>query len=47
MDAGLSVHYGYCEERQVAFVYCDDGSSVPLLKHTKPGPTPVTSGTTD
>lgn len=40
-------HYGYCEERQIGVVHVEDGVVVPLLKHTKPGPTPVTSGTTD
>lgn len=39
--------YRYCQDRQVAFVQTDDGSAVPLLKHTKPGPTPITSGYPD
>lgn len=47
MDADLSLHYGYCADRQVGLVYSDDGTAVPLLKHTRAGPTPVTSGTTD
>jgi hypothetical protein len=47
MDVEVSWPYQYCPERQVAFVRCDDGSMVPYLKHTKPGPTPVTSGTVD
>ena len=47
MDADLSSHYGYCQSQQVAVVYSDGGLTVPLLKHTRPGPTPVTSGTTD
>lgn len=47
MDAEVHWPYRYCEDRQVALVHDDDGSAVPLLKHTKPGPTPVTSGTVD
>jgi hypothetical protein len=47
MDVELDWPYRYCEDRQVAFVHSDDGSRVPYLKHTKPGPTPVTSGNTD
>lgn len=47
MDAPGSWPYRYCEDRQVAFVVSDDGSAVPLLKHTTPGPTPVTSGFPD
>ncbi|HKR48207.1 MAG TPA: hypothetical protein VJT72_01285 [Pseudonocardiaceae bacterium] len=47
MDVELDWPYRYCEDRQVAFVHGDDGSAVPFLKHTKPGPTPITSGTTD
>jgi hypothetical protein len=47
MDAEVRWPYRYCPERQVALVHLDDGSAVPLLKHTKPGPTPVTSGTVD
>ncbi len=47
MDVDPGVHYQYCEERQIALVRSGDGAVVPLLRHTKPGPTPVTSGTTD
>ncbi|MGH3917014.1 MAG: hypothetical protein ACRDTC_26925, partial [Pseudonocardiaceae bacterium] len=47
MDADLSLRYGYCADRQVGLVYSEDSAALPLLKHTKPGPTPVTSGTTD
>lgn len=47
MDVDLSVHYGYCADRQTALVHSADGSTVPLLSHTRPGPTPVTSGFPD
>jgi hypothetical protein len=47
MDVDLGVHYRYCPERQVSSVLSAEGSYEPLLKHTQPGPTPVTSGTTD
>jgi hypothetical protein len=40
-------HYGYCEERQIGVVHIQDGLVLPLLKHTQPGPTPVTSGNPD
>ncbi|MGH3887255.1 MAG: putative ATP-grasp-modified RiPP [Pseudonocardiaceae bacterium] len=41
--------YTYCHERQVALIYDEDGSPVPLLKHTQPGatPSPGTSATPD
>jgi len=39
--------YGYCEKRQIGTVHVGEGLTVPLLKHTKPGPTPVTSGGPD
>jgi putative ATP-grasp target RiPP len=35
----------YCHERQIAMVYDEDGSLVPLLRHTKPGATPPTDTT--
>jgi hypothetical protein len=35
----LGTYYGYCEDRQVGLVRDDDGSMVPLLRHTRPGPT--------
>lgn len=47
VDAPLDWSYRYCEDRQVAFVHGIEGSVMPLAKHTRPGPTPVTSGTTD
>lgn len=47
LDVDLGVHYRYCPQRQVSLVMTDDGAFEPLLKHTQPGPTPVTSGTTD
>lgn len=47
MDVDLGAHYRYCPERQVSLVLSDDGSFEPLLKHTNPGPTPVTSGYSD
>jgi hypothetical protein len=39
--------YGYCEELQIGVVHVQEGLRVPLLKHTAPGPTPITSGTPD
>lgn len=46
LDTPPTWRYIYCHERQVALVYDEDGSLVPLLKHTKPGATPgaTTSG---
>jgi putative ATP-grasp target RiPP len=42
---GLGPRYEYCEIRQIAVVHGDDGSVVPLSRHTKPGATePQTSG---
>lgn len=46
-EADLGQYYGYCEDRQAAVVRTEDGSMVPLLGHTRPGPTPVTSGFSD
>ena len=35
-----SLYYRYCPDRQIAVVHRDDGGPVvPMLKHTKPGPT--------
>jgi len=41
--------YTYCPERQIALVHDGDGSLIPFLRHTKPGPTPSpgTSATPD
>ena len=39
--------YGYCEDRQIGVVHVAEGLTVPLLEHTTPGPTPVTSGGPD
>jgi hypothetical protein len=47
MDGAPQVSYRFCEQRQIALVDTVDGT-IPLLKHTKPGPTPAaTSATTD
>ncbi len=40
LDTPPTWRYTYCHERQIALVYDKDGSLVPLLRHTKPGPTP-------
>jgi putative ATP-grasp target RiPP len=48
VGAPPSLGYTYCHERQIALVQDEDGSLVPLLKHTQPGPTPAaTSATPD
>lgn len=49
LDTPPTWRYTYCHERQIALVYDEDGSLVPLLKHTKPGATPgaTTSGGPD
>jgi putative ATP-grasp target RiPP len=40
LDTPPARRYTYCHERQIALVYDEDGSLVPLLRHTKPGVTP-------
>jgi putative ATP-grasp target RiPP len=40
LDTPPTWRYTYCPERQIALVYEEDGSLVPLLRHTRPGPTP-------
>ncbi|MGH9207792.1 MAG: hypothetical protein ACRD1G_14760, partial [Acidimicrobiales bacterium] len=40
LDTPATWRYIYCHERQIALVYAEDGSLVPLLRHTKPGATP-------
>jgi putative ATP-grasp target RiPP len=49
LDAAPPWRYTYCHDRQIALIYDEDGSLVPLLKHTKPGatPSPGTSATPD
>lgn len=49
LDTPSTWRYTYCPERQIALVYDEDGSLIPLLRHTKPGPTPSpgTSATPD
>lgn len=47
IDVDLGTRYRDCPDRQVSLVLAGDGSFEPLLKHTKPGPTPVTSGYPD
>jgi len=48
LDAPPPWRYTYCHERQVALVYDEDGSMIPLLRHTRPGATPgATSGAGD
>ncbi|MGQ0779297.1 MAG: putative ATP-grasp-modified RiPP [Pseudonocardiales bacterium] len=45
LDTPPTWRYTYCHERQIALVYDEDGSLIPLLKHTKPGATQgATSG---
>ncbi|MEO7193554.1 MAG: putative ATP-grasp-modified RiPP [Pseudonocardiaceae bacterium] len=45
LDEAPPLRYQYCHERQIALVYDEDGSLVPLLRHTQPGATPgATSG---
>ncbi|MGH3813645.1 MAG: putative ATP-grasp-modified RiPP [Pseudonocardiaceae bacterium] len=45
LDTQPTWRYTYCHERQIALVHDEDGSLIPLLKHTKPGATPApTSG---
>lgn len=39
LDTPPTSRYTYCHQRQIALVHGDDGAVVPLLKHTKPGPT--------
>ncbi|MPZ67867.1 MAG: hypothetical protein GEU83_21100 [Pseudonocardiaceae bacterium] len=48
LDTPPTWRYTYCHERQIALVH-DEGSLTPLLKHTRPGPTPSpgTSATPD
>ena len=40
LDTPPTWRYTYCHERQIALIYDEDGSLVPLLKHTQPGATP-------
>jgi len=40
LDTPPTWRYTYCHERQIALVHDEDGSLVPLLRHTKPGATP-------
>ncbi|MGH3697683.1 MAG: putative ATP-grasp-modified RiPP [Pseudonocardiaceae bacterium] len=49
LDTPPPWRYTYCHERQIALVHDEDGSLVPLLKHTQPGatPSPGTSATPD
>jgi putative ATP-grasp target RiPP len=49
LDTPPAWRYTYCHERQIALVYDEDGSLIPLLRHTRPGPTPSpgTSATPD
>ncbi|MGI9002672.1 MAG: hypothetical protein ACR2GH_13550 [Pseudonocardia sp.] len=48
VDTPPSWHYIYCHERQIALVHGGNGEPVPMLRHTKPGPTQGgTSFTTD
>lgn len=48
LDTPPTWRYKYCPERQIAVVDDADGTLVPLLRHTKPGPTPAaTSGYSD
>jgi putative ATP-grasp target RiPP len=49
LDTPPPWRYTYCHERQIALVYDEDGSLIPLLRHTRPGPTPSpgTSATPD
>jgi putative ATP-grasp target RiPP len=45
LDEVPLLRYRYCPLRQIALVSDEDGSLVPLLRHTKPGATPgATSG---
>lgn len=47
-DGGSEVRYGYDPVRQIGMVHGPGGEDIPLLKHTKPGPTQGdTSGYTD
>jgi hypothetical protein len=34
LDEAPQLHYQYCPERQIALVHDEDGSLVPLLRHT-------------
>jgi putative ATP-grasp target RiPP len=44
IDTPPTLRWTYCHERQIALVYDEDGSLVPLLRHTQPGATaPETS----
>lgn len=47
VDADLGAYYRYCPQRQIALALSEDGVFEPLLRHTQPGPTPVTSGFPD
>lgn len=48
LDAPARWRFSYCPVQQVGLVHESDGSVVPLVKHTKPGPTPgTTSGVPD
>jgi putative ATP-grasp target RiPP len=48
LDDPPAWRYTYCPQRQLALVHDEDGSVVPLLKHTQPGATPgATSGSGD
>lgn len=40
LDTLPTARYTYCHERQIALVHDEDGSLIPLLRHTRPGPTP-------
>ncbi|MGH3770631.1 MAG: putative ATP-grasp-modified RiPP [Pseudonocardiaceae bacterium] len=40
LDEAPPLRYEYCPQRQIALVYDEDGSLVPLLRHTQPGATP-------
>jgi putative ATP-grasp target RiPP len=40
LDEVPPLRYQYCPQRQIALVYDEDGSLVPLLRHTQPGATP-------
>lgn len=45
LDEVPPLRYQYCPQRQIALVYDEDGSLIPLLRHTRPGATPgATSG---
>lgn len=43
LDTPPTSRYTYCHERQIALVHDEDGSLIPLLKHTQPGPTPAST----